>query len=250
MTSPTPAPTTIPRRRRRNVDPAHPVYELDVWLGGSEPVIWRSLAVPADLSLSMLHRVIQAVMEWEDHHLHQFQTKSGRRFEPRRQAGGADVMWKMMFAEGGAAEDESRITLRDLFEELKEKLAYTYDFGDSWVHVIKLIDTHVDASAFDQLPVCLAGERAGPPEDSGGIWDYEEKLEILRAPDPNDEWHEEVIEWLGGRDFDPEAFDIVEKNRRIKAACRPQPKRASRGGGSGGGGRGRGGTKRRRRKSR
>jgi hypothetical protein len=39
---------------------------------------------------------------------------------------------------------------------------------------------------------------------SGGIWDYEYMLEILK--DPEHEEYEDTVEWLG-EDFDPEYFD-------------------------------------------
>lgn len=115
------------------------------------------------------------------------------------------------------------------------------NFGDGWTHGIKLIETHESTSDFKLLPACLDGERAGPPEDSGGIWGYEEKIEILRNPDPNNEWHQEVVEWMGR--FDTEAFDVAATNRQIQGIRR---KRQT-------GGRGpkaaqRRGTKRRRRK--
>jgi len=233
----------VPRRRRPKVNADHPIYEIDLWLIDSDPPIWRTLAVPANLTLGMLHHLIQIVMRWEDAHLHQFETKSGRCFEPRQQVGGVDAMWRMMVGQHDRVEDERRVTLRDVFDELKQKIVYVYDFGDSWAHGIKLINTHADASAFARVPVCLAGQRAGPPEDCGGIWGYQEKLEILRNPDPEDEWHQEIIEWMGGEDYDPEAFDLAEKNRHIDAAWRARSRSSSRGGR-------RGGTKRRRRKSR
>jgi len=242
MTSSAPTAITFPRRRKPKTDPAHAVYEIDLWLVNSDPPIWRSLAVPADLSLARLHLLIQLVMEWQECHMHEFQTQSGRRFEPGRDVVPIEGLEPMAFDDLREPEDESRITLRDLFEELKEKIAYIYDFGDDWVHGIKLIATHADASAFQQLPICLAGQRAGPPEDCGGPWGYAERLEILRAPDPEDGWHEEIIEWMG-RDYDPEAFDIAGKNKQLEAAFRPRPKRASRAGSGGG-------TKRPQRKSR
>jgi len=208
----------IPRRRSRKIDPAHPVYEIDLWLVDSEPLIWRSLAVSADLTLDGLHRLIQVVMEWKESHLHQFETRSGRRFEPATPVGGVDAMWGWLRGDDRESEDEARITVRNIFEDLKQTVSYLYDFGDSWEHGIKLVDTHADRCAFAQLPVCLGGAHAGPPEDSGGVWGYREKLEIMRNPDPNDEWHRDVMEWIGGARFDPEAFDIAARNRRISAA--------------------------------
>ncbi len=233
----------VPRRRSRKVDPAHPVYEIDLWLVDSEPPIWRSLAVPANLTLDRLHQLIQAVMEWEDYHMHQFETRSGRRFEPATPVGGVDAMWGWFRGDDGTSEDEACLTVRDLFEDLKQTVSYLYDFGDGWEHGVKLIDTHAEGCGFAHLPVCLGGAHAGPPEDSGGVWGYQEKLEIVRNPDPNDEWHREVVAWIGGEEFDPEAFDIAATNGRIVDAwSRYSTPSAS--------GNRRRGTKRRTRKSR
>lgn len=63
-------------------------------------------------------------------------------------------------------------------------------------------------------PVCLAGKRASPPEDVGGIWGYANFLEALG--DPNHPEHEEYREWIGEDEFDPEAFDCEAVNRELK----------------------------------
>lgn len=41
-------------------------------------------------------------------------------------------------------------------------------------------------------PVCVAGERAGPPEDSGGPFGYERLLRGLA--DPADPEHDDMVE--------------------------------------------------------
>jgi hypothetical protein len=234
-----------PRRRRPRTNPDHAVYELDVWLADSDPLIWRTLAMPADFTLDRLHRLLQQVMEWEDYHQHSFETRERRRFEPKRQVGGVDAMWSFLAGPEGEVENEVRFTLRDLFDDLKDILAYEYDFGDGWVHGIKLIGTHADPAAFAHLPMCLDGRRAGPPEGCGGVWGYAEKLEILRNPDPNNEWHRDVIEWIGGADFDPERFDVDARNRLLKDAWSKNRRRSLPSSGSG-----HGSAKRRTRKSR
>jgi hypothetical protein len=55
----------------------------------------------------------------------------------------------------------------------------------------------------------VAGRRACPPEDCGGIWGYKDLLEILN--DPKHPEHEERMDWTGGP-IDPEAFDVDEVN--------------------------------------
>ena len=68
-----------------------------------------------------------------------------------------------------------------------------------------------------QYPICLAGERSGPPEDCGGPWGYMDLLDVL--DDPNDPEYEERVEWIG-EDFDPELFDIEKINKRLKGTRR------------------------------
>src|ERR1017187_2384819 len=45
---------------------------------GTSPSIWRRLLVPAEVTLAQLHDVLQAVMGWQDCHMHEF--RMGRRY--------------------------------------------------------------------------------------------------------------------------------------------------------------------------
>jgi hypothetical protein len=56
-----------------------------------------------------------------------------------------------------------------------------------------------------QYPVCLAGGRACPPEDCGGIYAYAELLEIIK--NPHHEQYLDMMDWLGD-DFDLDLFDL------------------------------------------
>ncbi|MEV7866691.1 plasmid pRiA4b ORF-3 family protein [Streptomyces sp. NPDC088124] len=96
-----------------------------------------------------------------------------------------------------------------------ERLRYTYDFGDDWEHDI-LIEDITEPEPDTAYPRCLAGRRACPPEDCGGIWGYDYLIEILA--DPHHEEHEDRLEWLGldsADQFDPAAFDPTEVNTAL-----------------------------------
>jgi hypothetical protein len=163
------------------------LYRIKVTLLGIEPPIWRTLETP-DCNLYVLHRLIQEAMGWEDDHLWGFETVLGR-FGPQR-----DAFTK--------TEPADRVTLAQLVEAGQKGFDYLYDFGDNWDHEIE-IETVSDAAAIPG-PRCLAGARACPPEDCGGVWGYQNLLEILA--DAQHPERAERLDWLGG-EFDAEQFD-------------------------------------------
>jgi hypothetical protein len=98
-----------------------------------------------------------------------------------------------------------------------DRLRYTYDFGDDWEHDI-VVEAVGDVEAGVSYPRCVAGRRACPPEDCGGIWGYSDLLETLA--DPAHKEHEDRLEWLGlssAAEFDPDAFDLDQVNSGLSA---------------------------------
>jgi hypothetical protein len=71
-------------------------------------------------------------------------------------------------------------------------------------------------------PVCTDGKRHGPPEDCGGLGGYDNFLEAIA--DPEQEEHEEMLEWMGS--FDPEAFSVDHVNRELASLQRRQVKKS------------------------
>lgn len=180
-------------------------YVLRINLEGSQPPIWRRVQVPGSFTLGDLHSVIQAVFDWENCHLHVF-TVGNTTYGPESDEGFGD-------------EDENSRTLSELFPRAGKKFHYEYDFGDSWVHRItveKILPADPDQP---RLPTCLTGRMAAPPEDSGGIYGYMEKIEALSNPKESglsrEEIHE-IREWMG-KDFDPAQFSVSEANRKLQA---------------------------------
>ena len=90
--------------------------------------------------------------------------------------------------------------------------AYEYDFGNGWEHRIAVEATNKPVAGWP-YPLCVAGERACPPEDIGGPPGYEEFLKAIA--DPKHEEHDEMLAWVGGA-FDPEGFDINCVNRDLR----------------------------------
>jgi hypothetical protein len=104
---------------------------------------------------------------------------------------------------------------RRILDQGQKQFFYEYDFGDSWKHEV-IIEQALSTEEAPQRPVCLEGARACPPEDSGGTWGYEARLEAFRNPEDPD--YVDAVERLG-EDFDPEAFDLDGVNRWWVQEC-------------------------------
>jgi hypothetical protein len=165
------------------------VLRLKITLQDTDPAVWRRVLVHSDITLHGLHRIIQLIMEWYDYHLYEF-TVGGKRYEaPDPEAEGLDA---------------TRVTLGDLALKKGDRFTYLYDFGDDWLHEM-VVEARHRPSRDAWLPWLLAGERAGPPEDCGGVHGFEEFLEAIR--DPEHPEHEAMRAWAG-KDYDPAAFDV------------------------------------------
>lgn len=182
----------------RTVGPA-PIFQFKITLKGSKPPIWRRVLVSSAGSLADLHKVIQGAMGWMDYHLHEFEVGALRVGEP-------DPDW-----DDGEVEEETKFPLRKVFSAPKTKVLYTYDFGDDWEHIV-LLEAVLPADPTQVLPRCVAGARACPPEDVGGIWGYDEALESLK--DPTDSEHASWKAWFP-EGFDAAAFDLDQVNEAL-----------------------------------
>jgi hypothetical protein len=65
-------------------------------------------------------------------------------------------------------------------------------------------------------PVCTGGQRAGPPEDCGGIPGFYELMEAIEDPRHA---QPETLE-MAGEDFDPQAFSLEEVNGALQRRSR------------------------------
>lgn len=177
------------------------VVSLKVTLQGLKPPIWRRVLVPSSITLGGLSEVLLAAMGWHGGHLHSF-TVAGRDY-----------------GEPGVIEDvanENRMTLNGVIKSGVKRFIYTYDFGDSWEHIVAIEKTE-PAAPGQSYPLCIAGKRNCPPEDCGGVWGYAELIEILA--DPEHPERDQRLEWLD-EDFDPEIFDIDTANLVLAAQAK------------------------------
>jgi len=173
------------------------IYQIKVTLQDSHPSIWRRIQVNSDINLGKLHEVLQIAMGWSNSHLYGFRVGLICYSEPDPHfpddtIDGRDIRLDEIVIEG-------------------DTFIYDYDFGDSWEHEIQ-IEKILSAEPGAHYPLCLAGERACPPEDCGGVPGYDYLLEALS--DPTNSKYAELLEWID-EDFDPEAFDLDAVNAAL-----------------------------------
>lgn len=202
-----------------------PVYRVKISLKDSTPLTWRQLLVSSETKLSQFHQILQIAMGWTDSHLHLFRVGTVSFSYPHR-PGDLEEM---------TAVDERSVKLchlvpliRPFRGEFRFEMEYVYDLGDSWEHEIIFEDVLLP-DAKQKAPVCLAGENDCPPEDSGGIWHYNESLqahgettaerdnkieaEIKAEADADEEGWDDMEDEFS---FRPTPFDLKAINQRLR----------------------------------
>ena len=176
------------------------ILRLKITLEGTNPLVWRRILIENKATFLALHNAIQKSFGWEDSHLHEFRVA------------GANI--GLMPDEMDAFEDEKpdfeskKTLLVQFFEKEGQTILYVYDFGDDWMHKIKL-EKILQKEKGKKYPACIDGAMNCPPEDCGGIYRYEEfKKAVSDKKHPE---HKEMLDWIGGY-FDPKEFDLEETN--------------------------------------
>jgi hypothetical protein len=172
-------------RMAKSGDGGH--VEVQVFLYGIQPKIWRRFSISAAVTFAALHDAIQAAMGWENKRPHEFRHGKSKRL--------VDVIGPVGLEEMviGEFQDEAQVTVADFIgkKRLPIRMLYRYDFADDWIHEL-VFEKKVGGEGG---PVMLGGERNCPPEDYGGAFAYMQSL------------HGDT-EWMD-RKYDPEAFDMA-----------------------------------------
>lgn len=237
------------------------MLRLHVDLEHSFPPVWRRIEVSADLRLDQLHDVVSQAMGWDDVHLHGFRSAfrgeagvvmptlltdaelddahdtDDDRAGHDCDADGVDDVGDVGDAGGvhllGGVRDlhsttgvragevhESQVSVGEVLAEVGDVLHYDYDMACGWRHVISVEGVRARAEG-EPRAALLAGERACPPEDCGGVWTYNDIVAVLTGepveglqPHPDDVLDQ--IDWLP-EEFDPEVFDLPAARERVVA---------------------------------
>ena len=188
-------------------------YTLKVTLDGSKPPIWRRITVPSEVTLDQFHHVLQAAMGWTNSHLHQFtpgHDRHGRSTET--------ILTDWDISEGEEGREETTIRLDGLLTTPGDKLHYWYDFGDDWHHTV-VLEKAAPRVGEDASASVVAGRRACPPENIGGIHFYSSLFDAADDSDhPEHEWAAEVMANQQLSREEAAAFDLAEYDDAVRRA--------------------------------
>ncbi len=175
------------------------VLQIKIVLEGITPRIWRRFLVKNNISFHSLHKIVQMVMGWGDYHLYSFYVGKEEIGDPNPNL-------------DREITNAKKTKLKDRLLAVKQKFGYVYDFGDDWEHSL-VVEKMFDSEEVKEYPVCLAGERACPPEDCGSHPGYYE-LMWLKKNKKHPRYKEQIVEWLG-EDHDFELFDLDGVNESL-----------------------------------
>lgn len=179
------------------------IVQLKITLAHTKPPIWRRVLVDKKTSFFELHHIIQIAMGWENCHLFEFKVHSYRIGEP--DIDDSYAPHKLV--------DANTVTLESVLTEAQESFVYEYDFGDGWVHNLK-VEKYLPRDAKTTYPLCIKGAQNCPPEDCGGVGGYYYMLDALS--DKKHPEYREMKTWLGSS-YDAGLFDLDETNTFLKA---------------------------------
>jgi hypothetical protein len=108
-------------------------------------VVWRKVLTHEFIELDELHILIQITMGWENCHFYDFNINN-KIYTDTESA----LEMNALTTEG--------VQLCDVLGGAKEFI-YTYDFGDNWVHEIK-ISRILEHDPRMNYPACIAGKKS------------------------------------------------------------------------------------------
>lgn len=182
-------------------------YTLKVSLKGSPVPLWRKVDVPSSITLRHLSELIMAFMPWGGDHLNQF--RKGRSFyapEYQREDELPPLSPEIQHL------NQEDFALSEVLSEKGKNIEWEYDFGDSWIHEIHLSSISDYKEGEPRVPVLKNAAGLCPPDDCGGIWGYEELLNIHKKRISGKRLtreEREQLDWYGWtRDFDPTSVEV------------------------------------------
>ncbi len=173
---------------------------VKIFTYGIQPQIWRRFSIDTSVTFIELSDAIQAAMGWENKHPHEFRHGKGKRL--------VDVIGPVGLQDQtlGEFQDEAQLTVAEYLgrKRLPLRMLYRYDFADEWIHEVVFEKREEGGGP----PKMIDGDRACPPEDFGGAFQF---MQALAGE----------IEWMNPG-YEPEKFDMTTVNFEARKSRKPK----------------------------
>lgn len=134
----------------------------------SEPPVTRDIAIDPGTTLDVVHLVIQRVFDWQNVHLHRFDTVDTN--EQWRADAPEPRSWlPLNLLDEFDGEPDTDTTFAEALAAGGGTLWYEYDFGDSW----RVTITGIDGDENGRHVLAAVGRP--PRDDSGGVHTFNER---------------------------------------------------------------------------
>lgn len=168
------------------------IYQLQVRLRDVDPKVYRQIAISSETHLVDLHKILQVTVGWLNDQLHYFE-HGGTRFLP---PDATNALGTVAYTD---------IPVRQFLKKTGDEMRYVYNFESPWIHDITLVSISEAKANPYNLPYCLEGEGAAPPEDIGGAAGYSDMLAALASK--RHPRYKMYVEYLGSDEWDPLEFN-------------------------------------------
>lgn len=165
---------------------------IQLGIGGTD--VWRRLLIPQTTNLFELHKLIQAMFEWKSLYPYNYSF---------------DIPCKETIIDKEKNINQS-LTIEDLMRNGYSEI--NYEYGSRWI--IKVIIMEVHNAGEKEIPRCVDGENAPPPERVDGPVRFRRLISAIDSA--IDEERNEARFHLGF-DFNAKNFDVKDCNRRIES---------------------------------
>lgn len=106
-------------------------------------------------------------------------------------------------------------TLKKVLLYKRQKIIFTYDFGNDWEVIIALEEIITESDIpVKELPRVLKGKGYCIIDDCGGVPDLERIAEAFDKKE--DQEYKQYCEWLGTNELDLKTFDVDKMNLALK----------------------------------
>jgi hypothetical protein len=174
--------------------------------------IWRRIIVPANVTFTNLHFIIQDCFNWLSYHRYDFRIMDNQ--EHGKQIAMISDEQDMTPVDTKGASVYSENTSLETFVPTCDLVVYSYDYGDGWEHYCKLEKVIDDYSL--TVPTCIEGNGNAPPEDVGGENGFAHFLNVIHDKTHPD--HQQMSAWGKRQRFTH--FDIVKINKKLRRSLK------------------------------